>query len=210
MTQVLISGMRVTDLNRVQDLRVQLDSDSALGETKWAGECAACGKWAGSIASRLERNEVSCKVDFYREWRRRMWERATYDAVFHLFGVVRSQETTVGQVAEYYEKDVSDMLWEMSQLLRGWKALTLTYGFEDRMFTIAMRVGKEIPTTLIAEMYPYIWGNTVFLESEMYCDYLNYAQSDMGLLEGVELPNKGDKDFSSKMRPGNLRADGAV
>ena len=211
MTQVLISGMRMTGFeNRVEDVRVRLDSDSAIGEEKWAGECAACGKWAGSIEDRLARSEVTCSTDFYREWRRKMWERSTFDTVFNLLGVVRSQDTSLSQVAEYYETDASDMLWEMSQLLKGWKALTLLYGFEDRMFTIAEKRGQEVPTQLVSEMYPYIWGNKVFLESKMFCDYLNYAQEEKGLLQGIELPPKNDEEFGSKMRQGNLRADGAL
>ena len=210
MTQVLISGMRVTPLGRVEDLAVRLPTDSATGEAKWAGECAACGKWAGAIAQRLERNNVRCRTDFYREWRRKMWERSVYDAVFHLLGSVRSQPTTVEQVANYYDQEVSDMVWEMSQLLRGWKALTLTYGFEERMYGTAESAGKDQPTMLVDEMYPYIWGNSVFLESKVFIEYLNYAQEEMGLLRGIELPQKSDEDFQSKMRRGNLRADGVI
>ena len=210
MTQVLISGMRPTPSGRMEDLSVRLYTDTANGEEKRAGECAACGKWAGAIAERLERNEVRCRTDFYREWRRRMWERSVFDAVFHLLGIVRSQPTTVAQVANYYSEEVSDMVWEMSQLLRGWKALTLTYGFEERLFGVAESVGKEQPCTLISEMYPFVWGNHVFLESKMFVDYLNYAQEEMGLLQGVDLPKKSDDDFRSNMRQGNLRADGVV
>lgn len=209
MTQVLISGMHTTPTGRVEDLSVNLGPDS-YGETKWAGECCACGKWAGSIAERMERNMVRCPVHFYREWRRRMWERHTYDAVFHLLGVVRSQPTTVEQVADYYSKDVSEMVWEMSQLLRGWKTITLTYGFEERMFGIAESAGQEQATTLINEMHPFIWGNRVMLQSKMFCEYLHYAQAEMGFLQGIELPQMRDEDFQSKMRRGNLRADGVI
>jgi hypothetical protein len=213
MTQVLISGMAVTNYGGkvgVEDLSVKLMSDTALGDSKYAGECSACGKWAGAIAARLHSSDVKCHVDFYREWRRKMWERNTYDAVLHVMGVVRSQPTTVAEVAMYYEKDTSDILWEMSQLLRGWKALTLMYGFEERIFGTAEGVGKEMPTTLISDMYPYIWGNTVFLQSKTFTEYLNYAQEEFGFLPGIELPKKMDEDFSSNMRQGNLRADGVV
>jgi len=116
-----------------------------------------------------------------------MWERSTFDAAFHVIGVVRSQETSVSQVAEYYADETSDMLWEMSQLLRGWKALTLLYGFEERLFAIAEACGDQ-PTTLLPLMYDYIWGNNLFLQSKMFVDYLNYAQSEKQCLQGIALP----------------------
>jgi len=65
MTQVLISGMKVTKMNRVIDLSVKLGADT-MGMDKWAGECAACGKWNGAIAKRLERSTIRCRTDFYR------------------------------------------------------------------------------------------------------------------------------------------------
>lgn len=209
MTQVLISGIQINSYGVVQDMSVALPLAES-GEEKWAGECAACGKWAGSITERLQRSNIRCRTDFYREWRRRMWERSAYDAIFHLIGAVRDQPTTCAQVALYYGEEASDMLWEMSQLLRGWRAVTLTYGFEERVFGIGESAGKEILCQLIDEMYPFLWGNQVFLQSKMYCEYLIYAQSEMGLLQGVVLPQKRDEDFATKMRQGNLRADGVV
>mgnify|MGYP006386381237 FL=1 len=65
MTQVLISGMGMNQYNKVQDLKTYLGAD-ANGEDKLAGECTACGKWAGSIAARLERSNVYCRTEFYR------------------------------------------------------------------------------------------------------------------------------------------------
>jgi len=204
----LISGMRIPPNRRVQDLHVNLGAD-ANGENKLAGECAACGKWAGAIAERMERNEVFCRTDFYREWRRRMWERNVYDACFHLVGAVRQDPTTVADVANYYGDETSDLLWEMSQLLRGWKALTLTYGFEERLFGVAQSTGTEQQCTLVEEMYPYIWGNAVYLESMAFVEYLKIAQ-EIGMMQGIALPERGEDEYSSKMRQGNLRADGVI
>jgi hypothetical protein len=209
MTQVLISGMRITPLKTVQDQTVNLGLD-ANGEAKLAGECVACGKWSGSIAQRLERSNVLCKTEFYREWRRKMWERNLYDAVFHLLGVVRDQPTAISEVANYYGEEVSDVVWEMSQLLRGWRALTLLYGFEERIFGTAEFQGSGQPCELREEMYPYIWGNPVFLENRSYVDYLLYAQSQKGLLPNTALPDRADESYTSNMRQGNLRADGVV
>lgn len=136
-TQIVISGMELGP-EGIKDASVGLGPDS-VGEEKWAGECAACGKWNGAIAKRLERNEVRCSTDFYRDWRRKMWERNCLDAVMNLVGSVREEPTTLADVANYYEEEVSDMLWEISGTLRGWKAITLLYGFEERMFGFAER-----------------------------------------------------------------------
>jgi len=39
-----------------------------------------------------------------------MWEQAIFDAVFNLVGAVRAEPTTIQDVANYYEAEVSDML----------------------------------------------------------------------------------------------------
>jgi hypothetical protein len=210
MTQVLISGMRIDNQTfRVQDVKASLGL-SENGENKLAGECTACGKWAGSIAERLERSNVFCRTDFYREWRRKMWERTIFDAVFHLVGAIRDTPTTVADVALYYQDEVSEIVWEMSGLLRGWRAITLLFGFEERMFEMGETSGSGQPCTIRADMYPFVWGNPVLLESKTFVEYLKYGQLEKGLLPGVELPEKVDDGYVSKMRQGNLRADGVV
>jgi hypothetical protein len=210
MTQVLISGMRISDPNnQVQDMKAYLGPD-ANGEEKLAGECTACGKWAGSIARRLEGRNIFCRTEFYREWRRKMWERSVYDAVFSLIGAVRDEPTTMADVARYYREEVSEISWEISQLLRGWRAITLLYGFEERFFATGENCGSGQPCELRNELYPFIWGSPVFLESKSFVEYLNYAQSEKNFLQGIELPKRSDEDYTSHMRQGNLRADGVV
>jgi hypothetical protein len=177
---------------------------------KIAGDCASCGKWAGAIAERMERSNIKCRTDFYREWRRRMWERSVYDAVFNLVGVLRDQPTTVSEVAAFYHEEVSDIVWDISQLLRGWKALTLTYGFEERLFGVAESTGSGQSCTLVDEMYPYIWGCPVFLESLPFTEYLQYAQQEKNLIPSIKLPQRSDDSYTSSMRKGNLRANGVV
>jgi hypothetical protein len=209
MTQVLISGFQATE-NQVLDRKVLLGTD-AVGEDKLAGECTACGKWAGSIASRLERGNVYCRTEFYREWRRKMWERSIYDAVFTLVGAVRREPTTLSDVANYYHEEVSDIVWQMSQLLRGWRAITLTFGFEERLFGVGEFTGSDQRCELLEDMYPFVWGSPVFLESSKFVEYLQYAQNEMGLLQGIPLPKStSSSDLPSLMRQGNLRADGVV
>lgn len=210
MTQILISGIEVNNQNELIDTKVNLGVD-ANGEDKIAGECTACGKWAGSIISRFDIKNIYCKLDFYREWRRKMWEQSTYDAVLNLVGAIRDEQpTTISNVALYYNKESSDILWEISSKLRGWKAITLMYGFEERIFGLAESKGSQQPCILNEKMYPYIWGNNVFLQSKTFIEYLSYAQSDKGLLPNVVLPKRTDADYDSKMIQGNLRADGVV
>ena len=123
MTQVLVTGLEVSGpANQIKDLSSKIGTD-AMGEDKWAGECAACGKWNGAIAERMERSDIRCNVDFYRDWRRRMWERNILDAVYNLVGAVREEPTSLADVGNYYQDEVSDMVWQVSSNLRGWKAM---------------------------------------------------------------------------------------
>lgn len=69
MTQFLVSGFKTKPI--IEDTCTKLGM-SANGEDKYAGECAACGKWSGSVEARLENNAIRCKTVFYREWRRLM------------------------------------------------------------------------------------------------------------------------------------------
>ncbi|VEU34987.1 unnamed protein product [Pseudo-nitzschia multistriata] len=208
MTQILISGMELGE-EGIKDLSVSLGPDG-YGEEKWTGECAACGKWNGAIAKRLERNDVRCSTDFYRDWRRKMWERNCLDAVMNLVGCVRAEPTTLADVAKYYEEEVSDIMWQISGNLRGWKAITLMYGFEERMFGFAERQSSQ-QCALVDEWFPYIWGSKVFTKSPKFLEYLHYAKSDMGHFQTVELPPmEEESELGSRMRQGNLRADGVV
>ncbi|KAL3915165.1 MAG: hypothetical protein SGILL_005775 [Bacillariaceae sp.] len=207
MTQVMIAGMEV-DENGITDKSVKLGIDS-VGEEKIAGQSAACGKWRGAIAKRLERNQLRCDVDFYRDWRRKMWERNLLDAVFNLVGSVREEATTLQDVANYYEQEVSDMVWEISGSLRAWKAVTLLFGFEERLLGVAEAIPQQC--TLVEDRFPFIWGNQVFLDSPKVLEYLHFAQSQNGLIPGIELPPmKEEGDLSTIMRQGNLRADGVI
>jgi len=207
-TQVLVTGLRFTEDKRVQDIGVKLGM-AENGEEKWGGQCTATGKWAGAISERMLRNDVICKADFYRDWRRAMWEASCADAIFHLLGVVREEPTSVANVAQYYYEEASDILWEISGQLRGWKALTLTYGFEERLYGVAEVNGADVACTVTDEMYPYVWGVDVFLQSKMFLEYLHYAQGQKGYLQGTALPPMKEEG-STIMRSGNMRADGVI
>ena len=238
MTQVLITGMYIQQTPygvgnkynvKLHDVSVKLGV-AENGESKTAGECTACGKWNGAISKKLELSKgggIKCNVDFYREWRRKMYERTVYDAIFVLLGSVRQDnDTNLKQVAQYYEAEVSELIWEMSQLLRGWKAITLMYGFEERLFGIAeFTTQNKLDNRNCIDMmspigddesgecksYEYIWGNYVLNQSPLYVEYLHYAQQEKGLFKGITLPRQTSSDETkSIMRKGILRADGVL
>jgi len=207
-TQVLISGMEVRPMG-VVDVSLQVGVASN-GEEKWSGECAACGKWLGAIEKRLEANNIRCKTGFYREWKRDMWERTVYDAVFNLVGAVRAEPTTLAEVAMYYDQEISDLLWELSGYLRGSRALTLTYGIEERLFDLAEGRGAETQCTIVDSMYPYIYGP--FEMCRKFMEYVTYAQAECGLFPTatIKRPSQSIMDRPPLIRQGNLRADGKV
>lgn len=207
MTQMLVGGFTTPGpARKPRDLSCNIGLDS-YGEEKVAGECAACGKWAGSVQERLESNGIRCKTGFYREWRRMMWERAAFDAVFNLIGVVREQPTSLKDVALYYEAEASDMFWEVTGKLRGMLAVTLLYGFEERLFGFAEFRFAEQQCQISEEMFPYQFCPP-FDQSKMIVEYLNFAKDERGLIPNVSIPTCSTKP--SLMRQGNLRADGVI
>jgi hypothetical protein len=90
MTQFLITGIDFSTV-RPLDRCVKLGVDAG-GTDKWAGECAACGKWQGAIAERLERSDIRCKINFYRDWRRLMVSYAKSN-FFFLIGAIFLRST---------------------------------------------------------------------------------------------------------------------
>ncbi len=205
--QVLVGGFTTPGpIGKPRDLSCNIGIDSN-GADKLAGECAACGKWAGAIQERLESNGIRCKTGFYREWRRMMWERASLDAVFNLIGAVRDEPTTLKDVAMYYETEASDMLWQVTGALRGMLAVTLLYGFEERLFCFAEQRLGEQQCVLDEDMYPYIFCPP-FDQSKMIVEYLNYAKDEKGMIPNAYVPPCSTKP--SLMRQGNMRADGVI
>ena len=193
-----------------EDLSCNIGTD-AQGEDKWAGESQTCGKWNAAVASRLDANGIRCKAVFYREWRRAMWERALYDAVWNVVGAVREEETDHADVAMFYELEASDMMWELANGLRGGLAVTLIYGFEDRLFSFAEMRGKDEPCELIDEMFDYI-QNVFPGKCKILKEYCNYAKDKRGLLQGVDVPQIPSElsELPSMVKTGNLRADGVI
>lgn len=140
------------------------------------------------------------------------WEQNIYDAVLHLVGAVRSQPTTLADVALYYDTEASDIAWEISGLLRGSRAITLTYGFEERMFGVAEARGSEVQCTLIDDpnMYPFLYEP--FEMAKTFLEYLTYAQDECGLLSNISIFRKSATLMEKPpiMIQGNLRADGVI
>lgn len=193
-----------------EDMACNIGTD-AQGDEKWAGESQACGKWNGAVASRLDANGIRCKTVFYREWRRAMWERALYDAVWNLVGGVREEDTDHADVAMFYDMEASDMMWELANGLRGGLAVTLIYGFEDRLFSIAEMRGKDEPCELLDNMFDH-QQNIFPGKCAMLKEYWNYAKDNRGLLQGVDVPPIPTKldELPSPVKQGNLRADGVI
>lgn len=114
------------------------------------------------------------------------------------------------QVALYYDEEASDMLWGISGFLRGSRAVTLSYGFEERLFGVAEANGSEQKCTLIDEMYPFLYQP--FEMVPKIFDYICYAQDKCGLLPSISLlrRNAATMEKPPIIRTGNLRADGVL
>jgi len=207
-----------------QDMAVKYDVDS-YGEAKWSTQSVSCGKWKEAIASRLQQNSIHCEPKFYRDYRRGMWEKFVMEAVFNLIGAVLKEPTTYEDVANYYANEASDMVWQISTMLRGSLAITLTYGFEERIFTFAEQRGKSILCEIDESTFDFcngvIWEisksglNLGFGDpAPLHTEYLIYAKEERGLLQSLDIPeemkNNQDNNRVSIMRQGNLRADGVV
>ena len=204
------------------DLSVKYGEDSQAMD-KFAGESCATGKWRDAIAQRLNNKMIRCKSCFYREWKRDMWEKSAFDAVFNLMGAVIGDGTTIAEVAEFYGDDASEMAWQMSSMLRGSNAIALSYGFEERMFEYAVASCKDTVCTIEPDTWDFV--NGVFLETSLkglsmgfgdpaplHTEYVDLAVNKRGLLQGKEviIPGADKIQRKSIMREGNLRADGAI
>mmetsp|Transcript_25792 Transcript_25792/g.39525 ORF Transcript_25792/g.39525 Transcript_25792/m.39525 type:complete len:387 (-) Transcript_25792:101-1261(-) len=207
MSQLLCGGFTTPGATgRPQDLSCKVGIDAS-GEDKWAGETSACGKWSGAVAERFENQGIRCKTGFYREWRRDMWERASFDAVLNLIGAIRKEPTTLKDVALYYEPEASDMFWQVTSNLRGMLAVTLSYGFEERIFGFAEQRFSEQQCEITEEMFLYVYCAPIN-QGNMVNEYLNYAKDEIGLIPNVALRSSVSRP--SLMRQGNLRADGNI
>lgn len=195
-----------------QDLSHKFGIDNQ-GRDKITGESSSCGKWAGAVQERLINNGIRCQTGFYRDWRRWMWEMAAYDAVFSLVGAVRDDPITHKDVALYYGNEASDMLWQISNNLRGYLAVTLIYGFEDRVFEYAERNGEDWQCMVNGDNYSYQFGLDTFEASEMVCNYLCLAQKKGRFGPDLQLKPSVlvfERDLNPKTLKGNFRCDGAV
>ena len=140
-----------------------------------------------------------------------MWERALYDAVWNVVGAVREEKTSHLEVATYFDIEASDMMWELANGLRGGLAVTLIYGFEDRLFSIAEMRGKDELCELSDEMYDHM-QNVFPGKTRMLLEYCNYAKDRMGLLQNSNIPPIPTElsELPSPVRQGNLRANGVI
>lgn len=115
------------------------------------------------------------------------------------------------EVALYYDEEASDMLWSISGMLRGSRAITLTYGFEERLFSIAEASDAQCQLVDDAEMWPFLYEP--FEGIPKFMEYMCYAQDECGLVPSVNFVrrrNVNQMEKPPKIRPGNLRADGVI
>jgi len=222
-SQLLVGFTTPSNLNLFPlDMCIKFGVD-AQSMDKYAGESSACGKWRDAIVDRLDKARIRCKSCFYREWKRDMWEKSIFDATFHLIGACVGEGTTIADVGKFYGDDASDMIWQLSSMLRGSNAIALPYGFEERMFEFAEASGKDT----ICTIEPDSWGfvNDIFLQTSLkglnmgfgdpaplHTEYVDLAVSNRGLLQGkdVVIPKDMKTQRKSIMREGNLRADGVI
>ncbi|GMH85339.1 hypothetical protein TL16_g10197 [Triparma laevis f. inornata] len=127
----------------------------AMGQKKIAGKSITCGKWAGSLKDRIETTvKATCGIDegdnwsvvdlgFYRDVRRILFEYGILSSAFNLIGEVHSKTTsepmTYATVALGYTDECVEMIQELSSCLRGSLAVTMMYGFEERVMELAER-----------------------------------------------------------------------
>lgn len=104
------------------------------------------------------------------------------------------------------------MLWSVSGMLRGSRAITLTYGFEERLFGIAEASDAQQQCQLVddAEMWQFLYEP--FEGIPKFMEYMCYAQDQCGLVPSVRFlrRNVGTIEKPPVIRPGNLRADGVI
>lgn len=102
------------------------------------------------------------------------------------------------------------MLWSVSGMLRGSRAITLTYGFEERLFAVAEASDPEQQCVLVDDMYLFLYEP--FMGIPKFMEYMCYAQDECGLLPTASFlrRNAGTMEKPPIMLPGNLRADGVI
>ena len=129
----------------------------------------------------------------------------------NVVGAVRAEPTDHADVATYFELEASDMMWEIANHLRGGLAVTLIYGFEDRLFSMAEMRGQGEQCELSDEMFDFM-QNIFPGKNRMLLEYLNYAKDTRGLLQASSVPPIPSQlgELPSKIRQGNLRADGNI
>jgi len=127
------------------------------GLKKKVGRTIVCGKWAGSVKGRVEKAVKECTgegegenwevvdLGFYRDVRRLIFEYCIAASTFNLVGSVHSKTSKealeYSDVALGYTDECVEMVQELSSCLRGGLAVTMMFGFEDRI----MNLGESAP-----------------------------------------------------------------
>uniref|UniRef100_A0A7S3NH19 Uncharacterized protein n=1 Tax=Aureoumbra lagunensis TaxID=44058 RepID=A0A7S3NH19_9STRA len=133
----------INEFNKIEDDRC-LIGDDAMGQPKYAAETCVTGKWAGAYASRLTRNDLFCSTVFYRDFRRQMLERVTYESTYNLVSCLHKR-VPIAEVPDFFRDECDDMIYEIFRLLRGNLAVALLSGAEERLaaYARAQRRSKQ-------------------------------------------------------------------
>ncbi|GMH69081.1 hypothetical protein TrST_g3227 [Triparma strigata] len=171
----------------------------AMGQKKIAGKSITCGKWAGSTKSRIETtvkrtaaidegdNWSVVDLGFYRDVRRVIFEYGIMCSAFNLIGSVHSQtskeELTYSTVALGYGDECVEMVRELSGCLRGSLAVTMMFGFEERIMEIAER--GELWKMKIASIEDAGWDTT----NGWWLNEMSLAQLEKAKKARIPLPD---------------------
>ncbi|CAM9266493.1 unnamed protein product, partial [Phaeothamnion confervicola] len=159
------------------------------GQPKYTGESAVCGRWAGALAERLGRSGLRCEIQFYNDWRRVMFEHLVFDCAINLVGALHNNQP-VKDVARYYQAECIEMIEELARALRGILAVTLLYGYEERILAYAESPAvADAKTGVEKETFP--WRHGFFYDMSMmarekgwpdpcpmHSEYLGYGNSE--------------------------------
>jgi len=229
-TQAVL-GVTLSDTvrKRFSTTAVKLDDVDSMNEEKWAGGGSVCGKWAGSIIRRtyskldvtaefledeeLGDNKKPIRHNFYREWRRVMFERAIGSMAVDLVGASHVKSSGGDSldrksVTNNHADEIVDLARELAAGLRQTMSVSLLTNFEERVIeTVSMSDGmSELinpdPTADInydnkLGFFVEIQKKFLTIASEksdvagvmsiqifpLLCEYLGYLKGDEYLLE---------------------------
>ncbi|XP_031279467.1 uncharacterized protein LOC116137912 isoform X1 [Pistacia vera] len=115
-------------------------------DTNPEGLTAAYGKWAATVAARLNAGGLSCKVLDKEAFQKQMLEKLIWISAFMLVGA-RHPGATVGVVEKEYRSEVCSLIVELASAAAAEKGLTFEEAMEDRLCAYSRAVA-HFPTAV--------------------------------------------------------------